>query len=67
MTMDVLKGSNLDAHSKKKSSFSLILPIKSYEPEKLRPIFVKWKKSHKNYMILIRITPLDSAYQKTLL
>ena len=47
-------------------SLSLDLPIKSYDPEKISLILENREKPLKSHSILTKITPSDSAYQRTL-
>ena len=49
------------------NSSNLMVPIKSYEPEKICPMFEKRGHIPKYQVIFIKISALDSAYQGILL
>ena len=46
---------------------NLIVAIQSHEPEKIQPVFENDGITPKHKVILMKFTPSDSAYQKTLL
>ena len=65
--MNASKKSSFYADSKYISSLSLMLPIKSYESEKICANFEEGGTTLKSLFILVKIKPSDAAYKSTLL